>query len=279
MSARPRLFAAAIVVWTAVACARRAPEVRAETSRDLGGDAAAPPDAPLPSAARPSAAPSALAPTRIATFAEAKQELSRLYAAAAKNEELYCGCPFRGATIDLATCGYRVQHDAARAQRIEWEHVVPAHRFGGSLPEWAEGSSGCVDARGRRFRGRKCARRASEEFRRMEADMHNLFPVIGEVNGLRGDFPMDLVAGEPSQFGACPIQIEGRTFEPRPQVRGDLARAYLYMDAAYPSRVRLSAAERSRYEAWSAGDPPDDWERQRNALVARVFGRPNPFIR
>ena len=45
----------------------------------------------------------------------------------------YCGCRIdwqgKKGIPDLAGCGYQVRKNAQRAQRIEWEHVVPAWQF------------------------------------------------------------------------------------------------------------------------------------------------------
>jgi deoxyribonuclease-1 len=192
--------------------------------------------------------------------------------------------------VDLAACGYVPARDAARAERIEWEHAVPAAAFGHTFAEWREGHPKCLDGRGKAFRGRKCARIASAEFSRIEADLHNLFPVVGEVNGLRSDFPMGLAAEGASvddsarsrastfRFGACQSAIEHGVFMPRREVRGDLARAYKYMDASYPERHLVDDAHRAIFDAWSAEDPPDAWERERNKRIAARQGNPNPFI-
>ena len=82
---------------------------------------------------------------------------------------------------NLEACGYVPGPMPDRAEHVEWEHAVPAAAFGRSFVEWREGADRCVDGKGRRFHGRKCARLAPQ-FARMEGDMHNLFPVIGEVN-------------------------------------------------------------------------------------------------
>jgi deoxyribonuclease-1 len=68
----------------------------------------------------------------------------------------------------------------------------------------------------------------------MEADMYNLHPEIGEVNELRGDKNMGEVGESPTEgAGRLSLAMTADTFQPRPEVRGDVARAYLYMDAAY----------------------------------------------
>lgn len=230
--------------------------------------------------------------TRIRRFEDAKKELARIYTSGPSPHriDLYCGCTFlpepgRGLRVDLASCGYTVARDAARAERIEWEHAVPAAAFGHTFAEWREGSPKCVDRRGRAFRGRKCARVASAEFARIEADLHNLFPVVGEVNGLRGDLPMGALdhhehhGGRATfHFGACTSAIENGVFMPRREVRGDLARAYKYMAKAYPERHLVDDAHRAIFDAWDREDPPDAWERERNRLIAARQGNLNEMI-
>jgi deoxyribonuclease-1 len=227
-------------------------------------------------------------------FDEAKKELARIYAAAGQHLDLYCGCTFvaepgRGLRVDLPGCGYVSARDPARAERIEWEHAVPAAAFGQSFTEWRDGHPKCVDGHGKHFHGRKCARMASAEFARIEADLHNLFPVVGEVNGLRGDLPMGVldppdrarghVGGASSfRFGACQSAIERGVFLPRREVRGELARAYKYMDRSYPDRHLIDDAHRPVFDAWDAEDPPDAWERERNGRIAARQGNANAFI-
>ena len=72
-------------------------------------------------------------------------------------------------------------------------------------------------------------------FRYMEADLYNLQPSIGEVNQLRSHYSMAMIPGEPREFGRCDLEIEDRKIEPRPDIRGDIARTYFYMN------VRLEA--------------------------------------
>ena len=228
----------------------------------------------------------------IRAFDEAKKELGHIYAAAGQRIDLYCGCSFlvepgHGMRVDLAACGYVAARDRARAERIEWEHAVPASAFGHTFAEWREGDPKCVDGHGKRFRGRKCARLASAEFARIEADLHNLFPVVGEVNGLRSDLPMGVLDGArpPSSaasnsfhFGACQSAIERGVFLPRREVRGDLARAYKYMNRSYPERHLIDDAHRVVFDAWDTEDPPDAWERDRNKRIAARQGNANGFI-
>lgn len=292
-------FVLVAIVFASIACSPQAPRTPLPTPGHDGvagrderggvddGEDEGPPPAPPTEPVGPGGN------QRIRSFSEAKRVLGKIYER--HRVDLYCGCPFapaegHGYRVDLAACGYTVARDAARASRIEWEHAVPAAAFGRTFVEWTEGDERCVDGKGKRFKGRKCAARVSPEFARMEADLHNLFPVVGEVNGLRGDLPMGIL-DPPDRtpphhekkkdvfvFGACKSTIDRGVFLPRPEVRGDVARAALYMDQAYPSRRWLDEDHRRLFEKWSAEDPPDDWERERNAAIAERQGNANPFI-
>ena len=97
---------------------------------------------------------------------------------------------------------------------------MPAEAFGQSFREWREGHPDCVDSRGRSFKGRKCAEKVNPEYRRMQADMYNLYPAVGEINGLRSNYSMAMIPGNQYRFGECRTKIEDRKIEPRPEVRG-----------------------------------------------------------
>jgi deoxyribonuclease I len=44
------------------------------------------------------------------------------------------------------------------------------------------------------------------------------------VNGLHSHDSMAMIKGEQRQFGACDVEIAERKIEPRPEIRGDIAR-------------------------------------------------------
>jgi len=213
---------------------------------------------------------------QIANFATSKKHLWKIYATARAPQTLYAGCEFVGKKIDWARCC--IDPPKGPRRRLEWEHVVPAAAFGRQFDAWTDGHARCVDRRGKRFRGRKCARRVSASFRKMEADMHNLYPSVGLLNEARSHFPMALLAGEPRRFGRCDFEVSNKKVEPRPQARGEIARAYLYMAAAYPRFALLSDAQRAELHRWNRQDPPTHWERERNRAVRAVQGNENPFI-
>ncbi|AOM39817.1 endonuclease [Xenorhabdus hominickii] len=184
---------------------------------------------------------------------------------------LYCGCDWQwvgksGGRVDLASCGYHVRSQQTRAERTEWEHMVPAWVFGHQRQCWTNGGrKNCVDT--------------DPVFRMMESDMHNLAPAIGEVNGDRSNFSYGIVAkNTPNMYGACSSKVDfkSRLFEPRNRVKGMVARVYFYMHDRY--NLTMSSQQQQLMMAWDRQYPVDDWERERDKRIARIMGHHNPFV-
>lgn len=193
----------------------------------------------------------------------------------------YCDCPYtakKKVIFQKDKFSPAVKH-RKRADRIEWEHVVPAQSFGQSFREWREGDPDCVDKKGKAFKGRNCAQKVNMEYRYMQADMYNLVPAIGQVNALRSNYSYAMIPGEERRFGPCDMEIEDRKAEPRPEIRGDIARIYFYMDDAYPGHGIISNKNRKLFEAWAKSDPVDDWERERARRIERLQGNHNKFVK
>ncbi len=190
---------------------------------------------------------------------------------------LYCGCPFdTDRRLNLEACGYSSRRGGERATRVEVEHVVPASWIGAGRTCWTK--KVCRDANGRAFKGRKCCLAIDPAFKAAFQDMHNLRPSVGEVNEKRSNYRFGLISGERRAFGRCDIEIDrqARTTEPRPEIRGDIARISLYMQATHG--IRLSNAQHRLFEAWHREDPPDAAEHRRHAAIAVLQGRRNPWV-
>src|SRR5690606_19617280 len=120
--------------------------------------------------------------------------------------------------------------------------------------------------------GRKACERSDPVFRKAEADLHNLVPVVGEVNGDRSNYGFGMLPQKPHQYGACPFVVDfrQRTAMPPEHTRGAIARIYLYMSQRYG--LRLSKQDRRLYDAWSRQYPVSEWETWRNRRIACVQG-------
>lgn len=197
------------------------------------------------------------------TFAAAKKIAWTLYAE--RPSTFYCHCAYRGNRVDLASCGYKPRKQLRRAQRLEWEHVVPAWVIGHQRQCWQNG-------------GRQNCTRNDPIFKAAEADLHNLVPSIGELNGDRSNYALGMLSEKPSQYGACPmvVNFKAKTAMPPEASRGASARIYLYMADHY--QLRLSKQDRRTYEAWNRQHPISEWERWRNQKVGCVMGHGNPYV-
>ena len=200
-------------------------------------------------------------------FDQAKKLAQRIHAPEANS--FYCDCDIRWqgkkGIPDLSGCGYQVRKNGPRANRIEWEHVMPAHHFGHQRQCWQNG-------------GRKNCVKTDEVFRLMEADLYNLVPAIGEVNGDRSNFRFGVLPSTPAKHGACPVKVDFKqqVFEPAPNVRGDIARIYFYMADKY--NLNLSRAQQQLFIAWHKQDPATAQERELNQRIQQHMGHDNPFV-
>lgn len=123
-------------------------------------------------------------------------------------------------------------------------------------------------------------------------DVHHLRPEDVSVNGDRGNLDFDNGGSAVNQCSDC--WRDGDSFEPRDAVKGDVARMILYMAIRYEGddgRANLEPNESvnngsapyigklSVLKAWSAGDPPDTFEKRRNDRIhAQWQHNRNPFI-
>ncbi len=129
------------------------------------------------------------------------------------------------------------------------------------------------------------------------SDLHHLFVADETANGRRSNHPFGVVVD--TVWESDPIALPGggfetsvlgldaqeRTvFEPRDSKKGDIARALLYfyiryaVDDALDVSLENFAIEEATLIQWHEQDPPDEFEKQRNALVFRAQGNRNPFV-
>jgi deoxyribonuclease-1 len=213
--------------------------------------------------------------TNALTFSQAKNKLKTIYKY--QPETFYCGCDIQWQSKKklipkVNSCGYKPRNKYTkkgninkRVIRIEWEHIVPAWEFGHQLQCWQKGK--------RNY----CAKK-SKGFRDMEGDLHNLVPAIGEVNADRSNFKFGLIEREERVYGKCDVEVsfKERLFEPKPDVRGNIARTYFYFEKQY--RLKMSKKQKQLFNAWDKLDPVDKIECFIHNAKAKVQGNENIFI-
>lgn len=183
---------------------------------------------------------------------------------------LYCGCQWKwtgksGGRIDFNSCGYQTRAQPNRAERIEYEHIVPASWFGQQRKCWQQG-------------GRSNCTANDPIFSFIEADLHNLSPVVGEVNADRSNYRFGMVSGVANQYGQCnsKTDFKGRVFEPRDEAKGMVARTHFYMYDRY--NLRMSQQQERLFIQWDRNYPISNWEIERNKRIYNVTGISNPFV-
>ncbi|MDO6692925.1 ExeM/NucH family extracellular endonuclease [Aliiglaciecola sp. 3_MG-2023] len=123
-------------------------------------------------------------------------------------------------------------------------------------------------------------------------DIHHLRPSDISVNSSRGNLDFD---NSDTPLAEAPSNsVDGDSFEPRDEVKGDVARMMFYMDTRYEglgdltpdlllSNGLTSAGEAQlgrlcRLIEWHNGDPVDALEQQRNETIYEYQGNRNPYI-
>ncbi|MAZ97262.1 MAG: hypothetical protein CMP53_07060, partial [Flavobacteriales bacterium] len=129
-------------------------------------------------------------------------------------------------------------------------------------------------------------------------DVHNLKPAIPSLNSLRSNLEYDFLgtAGNAVNYNgaATGCRYDGSlgVFEPRNDIKGDLARIILYMDLRYEgvgNDPDLSVQENlnsggttfgvlSTLLQWHQNDPVDAFESNRNEVIYNYQGNRNPFV-
>ena len=205
----------------------------------------------------------------VANFRQAKKQLVKIIHKLDKPKTIYCGCDIvltkNGYYPNLGSCGYKVRKNTKRANRIEAEHIVSAHEFGSKFSCWVAG-------------GRQNCTENDRNFAKMEGDLHNLYPAIGEVNGDRRNYKFKEVVKGKSPYGKCQMVIDTKrqvAMIPK-RAQGQVARAYLYMADRY--NLPLDPEHINLFNRWNKQNKPTKNECLYNKYVAKVQGNDNPFV-
>lgn len=205
-------------------------------------------------------------------FNESKKVLRTLFLSVS-NRTLYCDCKLtvidRQISYD-SSCGFKSKRKIT-GPLVNWEHIMPASRFGRNLTCWSSTIF-------KRNRGRRYCQKTDNCFNRMEGDLHNLAPALTELNFERSNYRYGIIEGEDREYGSCDFEVDNRhrIVEPRESIRGNIARTYFYMSWWYG--IELTNVEKEILLQWNQEDPPDETERKLEAARRRLQGNGNPFI-
>lgn len=160
-------------------------------------------------------------------------------------------------------CGYHFNHDRRTrdGRIIDVEHIYP------------------VDAMLRYVHCRsrlQCYESGNEKFRKMESDLHNLYPAWQELITFRYDKHYGRLRDGTPRFNDCNIEWRAGVLQPRPISRGNIARAYFYMHRRYG--LPIPADMLDTLQQWNRTDPPSRQEKHRNNRIQQLQGVRNPYI-
>ena len=185
------------------------------------------------------------APARIIDYHSARPLLwGALYAEG--GETLYCGQQF----------------GASKGKNINIEHVFPM--------SWVAWHLNCGQ--------RKECRHTSVKFNLIEADLHNLWPSLKNINKARSSHPFGMINGEKHLMRGCDFDVDERrrVVEPRPRARGEIARSMFYMANEYGLQIR--AKQGRTLKLWSREDVVSAEEKRRNDVIEKIQGNRNPYV-
>ncbi|TMS92349.1 deoxyribonuclease I [Pseudoalteromonas sp. S201] len=223
------------------------------------------------------------------SFSSAKKRAEK-YIYHDQDKTFYCRCDYvfddtadfdgdgniKESMIKPMSCGYTPRNPLTkkgrpneRASRIEWEHIVPAAQFGQHRACWKK--NGKDNAR------TNCAK-TDEAFEKAEGDLHNLVPAVGELNADRSNFNFGDIDGERRDYGQCDFEVsfKAELAEPPSNVKGDIARIYLYMIKTHDAQVMPEKLE--VFKLWNDIDPVDKWECERDKRILKIQGNSNIFV-
>ncbi|MDA3945181.1 MAG: endonuclease [Helicobacteraceae bacterium] len=170
--------------------------------------------------------------------------------------------------VDTATCSVKQEN-----QRMQWIQVVPDTFYGRTMA--CMNKDICVsEFTGKAYRGNLCCRQTNAEYRKMEADLFNLIPVVSAIAEQQEGKPFGEVEKPTSLIGK--VKIDSNYIEPPDELKGDIARVYLYMDQRY--ELHLSTAEKEMFQRWHKLDAVDARECAIAKIIMKVQGANNDLL-
>lgn len=170
--------------------------------------------------------------------------------------------------VDTSTCSVK-----EKKQTMQWMQVVPDTFYGRNMACMNE--KVCVSTfTGQPYKGKLCCRISNAEYRKMEAELFNLIPVVSAIAKKHEGKPFGEVKKPKQLVGK--VKIDDNYIEPPDDVKGDIARVYLYMDKRYD--LQLTPQERALFERWHALDAVDAKECSIAKIIKKVQNVSNPWI-
>jgi deoxyribonuclease-1 len=89
---------------------------------------------------------------------------------------------------------------------------------------------------------------------------------------------MVIIKCKKREFWKCDVEINNLKLEPKENIRGEIARTYLYMDSVCPCNGIISKKNRKLFKGWNQSDPVDEWESERARRIERIQENRNELV-
>ena len=170
--------------------------------------------------------------------------------------------------VDTSTCSVK-----EKKQTMQWMQVVPDTFYGRDMACMNE--KVCVSPyTGESYRGKLCCRQTNAEYRKMEAELFNLIPVVSAISKKHEGKPFGDIKKPKKLVGK--VKIDDNYIEPPDEVKGDIARVYLYMDQRYS--LQLTTDEKEMFLRWHNLDAVDQRECDMAKIIMKVQGSSNRLL-
>jgi deoxyribonuclease-1 len=203
---------------------------------------------------------------------EQKSHLMNIYEA--HRYSFFCDQPFfSNGEVSIQNC----KHCPSIKSLITWMPIVSQRELAKTKMCFQE--KVCVNRKGLRFKGVRCCQEIDENFQRMNKDLYNYVPELNIFIKQRGNYHFGLIPQNEHPAKGCHFYVDkkNKIVEPAPQLRGIIARTYLYMRDTY--QLALTSDELRLYQAWHQQYPVTDWERERSDKIKAKQAKGNPYVK
>ena len=207
-------------------------------------------------------------PSTLVSSEIARKQIQKIYMTSGQQRTFHCGCVFdklKQVYPNLCEGRSRPAIGKKTPKKLVWLSLMSPGVFAKSLKCW--NTALCRRTDGEQIKGSQCCSEISPKFKTMQSDMHNIFPMIEEPSTSSGGTDFS---------GMWEYSYCGKKDRLRKEIRGDAARAYLYMSFQY--KIRLEESLENSLRDWHFEDPPAEWEEKRNDMIEVIQGNRNPFI-
>ncbi|WP_345975370.1 endonuclease [Sulfurimonas sp. HSL3-7] len=171
--------------------------------------------------------------------------------------------------VDTSTCSVQEQN-----QTVKWIQVVPDSFYGRNRECMNE--EVCVSKyTGKNYKGKRCCRQSDAAYRKMEADLFNFIPVVSSIADKRKD--QIFMKVDKAEYVVGKVKMDAKAIEPPDNLKGDIARVYLYMNERYG--LDLTLEEKEDYYYWHKLDSVDKRECAIAKTIMKIQGSTNRWIK